>query len=124
MAALGYHRIDGYVNDQPGSRSINTSTRGNGPSQPFVRFDFGYEAGNAEVKRLLGPDDPETEDEWWLHYEPATGRLDLHAWRPVAKRACRLGHMNRPRPLHCGRGAPPPVCAGPRGAGLRARAPR
>jgi hypothetical protein len=32
----------------------------------------------------VGPLDPMSEEEWWVRYEPATGRLELSDWRPVA----------------------------------------
>lgn len=84
MAALGYHRIGGYLNNQPASRSrLNRTTRGE-QEVPFLWFDFGFEAGSDEVMQLVGPEDPDSEDEWWLHYEPPSGRLELNAWRPVA----------------------------------------
>jgi hypothetical protein len=89
MAALGYHRIHGSVNDQPGSRSI-LGARGSSPGgtqredAPFLWFEFGYEAGSDDVARLVGPTDPQSQDEWWVNYEPATGRLELGDWAPVA----------------------------------------
>ena len=86
MAALGYNRIHGTVNDQPGSRSALTSTGDRaGDEAPFLWFQYGFEANGDEVRRLVGPEDPESEDEWWVNYEPSTGLLDLGAWRPVAK---------------------------------------
>ena len=84
MAALGYHRIHGSVNDQPGSRSTLTSSGGQPGEVPFLWFEFGYEAGSDDVCRLVGPDDPLSEEEWWVNYEPATGRLELGDWEPVA----------------------------------------
>lgn len=85
MAALGYHRIHGSVNDQPASRGGLTATGGGRADAPFLWFEYGFEAGSEEVKRLVGPRDPESEDEWWVNYEPSTGRLELGDWRPVAK---------------------------------------
>jgi hypothetical protein len=91
MAGLGYHRIGGYVNDQPSSRSVLTAPVG-GPARTdtegevaFPWFEFGYEAGSDDVQRLVGPGDPEREGEWWANYEPATGRLELRDWEPVAR---------------------------------------
>jgi hypothetical protein len=89
IAALGYHRIHGSVNDQPGSRTT-LSSMGATPEDTqhrkvaFLWFEFGFEAGSEEVKRLVGPEDPDSEDEWWVNYEPSTGRLELENWRPVA----------------------------------------
>lgn len=84
MAALGYHRIHGSVNDQPGSRGPLTSSGGEADKVPFLWFEFGYEAGSDEVTRLVGPRDPQSEEEWWVNYEPSTGWLELGAWEPVA----------------------------------------
>lgn len=64
MAALGYAPIHEPANGR--------------------RFDDGFEAGGEAPKQRLGPDDPETQDEWWLSYEPATELLDLGEWEPVA----------------------------------------
>ena len=85
MAALGYHRIHGSVNDQPGSRGGLTATGGDRANVPFLWFEYGFEAGSEEVRRLVDPEGPESEDEWWVNYEPSTGRLELGDWRPVAK---------------------------------------
>jgi hypothetical protein len=86
MAVLGYHRIHGSVNDEPRSRSALTSS--GGQPQPeevlFLWFEFGYEAGSDEVCRLVGPRNPLSEEEWWVNYEPSTGRLELGDWQPVA----------------------------------------
>ena len=84
MAALGYQRIHGSVNDQPASRSTLTLSGGRPGEVPFLWFEFGYEAGSDEVCRLVGPRDPLSEEEWWVRYEPSTGRLELGDWRPVA----------------------------------------
>jgi hypothetical protein len=84
MAALGYHRIHGAVNDEPRSRSTLASSGGPPEEVPFLWFEFGYEAGSDEVCRLVGPRDPRSEEEWWVNYEPSTGRLELGAWQPVA----------------------------------------
>lgn len=84
MAALGYHRIHGSVNDQPASRSSTTLWGRQVQQTPFLWFEYGFEAASQEVQRLVGPDDPESEDEWWVNYEPSTGRLELGDWRPVA----------------------------------------
>jgi hypothetical protein len=84
MAALGYHRIHGSVNDQPGSRSALTSPGGRAEEVPFLWFEFGYESGSDEVTRLVGPRNPQSQEEWWVNYEPSTGRLELGAWEPVA----------------------------------------
>jgi hypothetical protein len=85
MAALGYHRIHGSVNDQPASRGRLTSTGVDHADAPFLWFEYGFEAGGEPVRRLVGPRDPESEDEWWVNDEPSTGRLELGDWRPVAK---------------------------------------
>ena len=84
MAALGFHRIHGSVNDQPQSRSRLTSDGGEPETAPFLWFEFGYEAGSDEVERLVHPDQDPFDDEWWVNYEPATGRLELSNWEPVA----------------------------------------
>lgn len=109
MAELGYHRIGGFSNDQPLSRGVLTrpgsvtgriragllphrrclpSRRLQAPSPqggaPFLLYDFGFEAGSDDVQRLVDPEDPESAEELWLSYEPATGELDLHAWNSVA----------------------------------------
>lgn len=89
MAALGYRRIHGVVNDQPRSRTTPTSMGAarKDPEHgkaPFLWLEFGFEAGSEEVKRLVGREHPDSEDEWWLSYEPSTGRLELGDWRPVA----------------------------------------
>lgn len=83
MAALGYHRIQGFLNDQPGSRSSHTSTGGEPAAAPFLWFEYGFEAGSDEVRRLVGPEDPESHDELWVNYEPAAGLLELGAWELV-----------------------------------------
>jgi hypothetical protein len=57
MAALGYHRIQGFVNDEPRSRSVLSSSGGQPEEVPFLWFEFGYEAGSDEVCRLVGPRD-------------------------------------------------------------------
>lgn len=85
MDALGYHRIHGSVNDQPASRAGLTTTGRGRADTPFRWFEYGFEAGGEEVRRLVGPEDPESEDEWWVNYEPSTGRLELRDWQPVAK---------------------------------------
>ena len=84
MADLGYHRIHGSVNDQPASRSSLTSAGHETSGPPFLRFEYGFEAGSDEVMRLVGPDDPLSQEEWWVGYEPSTGRLELDHWEPVA----------------------------------------
>lgn len=84
MAALGYHRIHASINDQPSSRSILTAQTAHAEDVPFLWFEFGYEADSDEVCRLVGPDDPQSQEEWWVGYEPASGRLELDAWYPVA----------------------------------------
>src|SRR4051812_46451229 len=84
MAALGYHPIHGSVNDQPGSRGRNSSTGGDASTSPFLWFEYGFEAGGDEVQRLVGPDDPDSEEEWWVNYQPSTGMLELGDWEPVA----------------------------------------
>jgi hypothetical protein len=90
MTTLGYHRIGGYVNDQPASRRL-LSTSGHQPSaaetdppKPFLLFDFGFEAGSDDVERLVDPEDAGYADELWLSFDPATGELDLRAWEFVA----------------------------------------
>ncbi len=83
MAALGYHRLQGSVNDQPESRGVLTSTGGKRARTPFLWYQVGFEAGSDEVKRLVGPEDPENEDEWYVNYEPSTGLLELRDWNPV-----------------------------------------
>lgn len=86
MAELGYHRIHGSVHDTPGARGALTTDGGRVEnSEPYLWFNFGFEAGSDDVCRLLGPNDPLSEDEWWLHYEPETGRLELGAWVPAAQ---------------------------------------
>lgn len=112
MAELGYHRIGGFENDQPQSRSmLNRSgapsravgsgakgvlraalrtlrrrARADSPgSAPFLLYDFGFEAGSDDVRQMVNPEDPETADELWLSYEPATGELDLSAWDSIAE---------------------------------------
>ena len=112
MAELGYHRIGGFENDQPQSRSMLTRSgapsravgsgakgalraalrtlrrraRADSPgSAPFLLYDFGFEAGSDDVRQLVNPEDPETADELWLSYEPATGELDLSAWDSIAE---------------------------------------
>ena len=91
MAALGYQRIHGSVNDQPASRGDltstgedHTSTEEDHADTPFLWFDYGFEAGSDEVRRLVIPEDPESADECWVNYEPSTGRLELGDWQPVA----------------------------------------
>ncbi len=91
MAELGYHRIGGSENHQPQSRGMLTRpaapSRGADPAgtAPFLLYDFGFEAGSDDVRRLVDPQDPETADELWLSYEPATGELDLSAWDSIAE---------------------------------------
>lgn len=84
MTALGFNRIDGYVNDQSGSRSSLSTTGGAPADVPFLWFAFGYEAGSDDVERLVSPEDTPYGMEWWVNYEPATGRLELSSWEPVA----------------------------------------
>ncbi len=90
MALLGYHRIGGFENDQPMSRGALTAL-GTPPGKtestakaPFLVYDFGFEAGSDDVQRLTDPEDPESAEELWLSYEPATGNLELDAWVSVA----------------------------------------
>ena len=91
MAELGYHGIGGSENDQPQSRGMLTrlGARSHGADfpgrAPFLRYDFGFEAGSTDVRRLLNPDDPESADEIWLSYEPVTEELDLSAWHSIAE---------------------------------------
>ncbi len=73
------------MNDQPASRSSLTSQGQATSDAPFLRFEYGFEAGNDDVTRLLRPDDPASEEEWWVSYEPSTGRLELDRWEPVAE---------------------------------------
>jgi hypothetical protein len=54
MAALGYHRIQASVNDQPGSRGTLTSAGGQAGEVPFLWFEFGYEAGSDGCVAWLG----------------------------------------------------------------------
>ena len=54
MAALGYHSLRGSVNDQPASRGRLTSTGGEPTDLPFRWFEFGFEAGSDQVRRLVG----------------------------------------------------------------------
>jgi hypothetical protein len=84
MAALGFGRIHGSVNDQPSSRSKLTTTGESTTELPFLWFQFGYEAGSDEVELLVNPGDEPVGDEWWVNYAPATGCLELRAWEPVA----------------------------------------
>jgi hypothetical protein len=95
MAALGYHRIHGSVNDQPGSRGRLTSSGGEADEAPFVWFEFGYEAGSDEVTRLVGPRDPQSEEEWWVKLRTfnrtaRTRSLGARSWRAFG-----LGHPAR-----------------------------
>ena len=90
MAALGYHRIGGYENDEPASRTILARSDGDGSVAtgfggvaPFLSLDFGFEAATDEAARRVNPNDPETADEMWLSYEPARGMLDLSAWGDI-----------------------------------------
>ncbi len=90
MALLGYHRIGGFENDQPMSRGVLTPL-GARPAKsesteqgPFLVYDFGFEAGSDEVRRLTDPEDPESAEELWLSYEPATGDLGLDPWASFA----------------------------------------
>lgn len=90
MTRLGYHRIGATAKDQPISRGIlhspsPSSARRVAKSSSFLVYDFGFEAGSEEVKRFLHPGDPETVDELWLSYDPATGELDLRAWVNIAQ---------------------------------------
>lgn len=112
MAELGYHRIGGFENDQPRSRGMLTGSAtpsravgrrvqgallatlrtlrrlaraDSAGSAPFLLYDFGFEAGSDDVRQLVDPEDPDTADELWLSYEPATGELDLRAWDSVAE---------------------------------------
>jgi hypothetical protein len=92
MAMLGYHRIGGSRNEEPASRGqLVAESSGDGverPSpEPFLVFDFGFEAGSDEARRLVDADDPDTADELWLSYNPATGELDLGAWDFVSDHA-------------------------------------
>lgn len=83
MAALGYQALHGYVNDSPRLAPLTLSGRGTPRKHPRS-FEFGFEADSEEVMRLVGPDDPKSQDEWWVSYEPSTCRLTLRAWQPVA----------------------------------------
>lgn len=83
MSALGFYRIHGSVNDQPGSRSVLNTTGESATDVPFLWFEVGYEAGSDEVELLVRPEHTPFGDEWWVSYEPATGRLELDAWEPV-----------------------------------------
>jgi hypothetical protein len=85
MATLGYHRIGGSRNEEAASRGqLVAESSGDGvepPSpEPFLVLDFGFEAGSDAARRLVNADDPNTADELWLSYDPATGALDLGAW--------------------------------------------
>lgn len=86
MSELGYLPIDGYVNDEPASRGANTTGVGESGEVPFRWFEYGFEAGSDEAKLLVRPDDPESGDELWVNYEPATGLLELDDWASVAGR--------------------------------------
>src|SRR3954465_13878341 len=80
MVACGCHRIGGYINDQPSSRSSLT-TGGVEPSDTseFLLYDFGFEVSSSTA-RLLDKEDPESWGELWPDYEPSTRRLDLGTW--------------------------------------------
>lgn len=87
MAELGYHPLGGIENDQPRSRASLATSGADSPGEAdlggestFLVYDFGYEAGSENARRLVTPMDPETAVEVWLSYEPATGELDLRAW--------------------------------------------
>lgn len=62
-----------------------SSARRTAKDSSFLVYDFGFEAGSEEVERFLDPADPETVDELWLSYAPATGELDLRAWVNIAQ---------------------------------------
>ncbi|HET7358483.1 MAG TPA: hypothetical protein VFJ09_17605 [Nocardioidaceae bacterium] len=91
MAELGYHRIGGSDNDQPQSRGRLVTSEAQFPEGdsaaggPFLVYDFGFEAGSDEVRRLLEPEDPESADELWLSYQPGTKELDLSAWDSIVE---------------------------------------
>jgi hypothetical protein len=91
MALLGYHRIGGYENDEPRSRTTLTTlgaptlNRESTEKSPFLLYDFGFEAKSDDAQRLVDPEDPVSAEELWLSYEPATGDLDLCAWARVAE---------------------------------------
>lgn len=90
MTALGYNRLGGTENNQPMSRQGLThpptsARRGAPQSPPVLLYDFGFEAASAEVKDLVCPEDPESADELWLSFEPATGELDLRDWVRIAR---------------------------------------
>lgn len=91
MAALGYQRIGGTENDQPQSRGMLTTSvaRSWGADSTggaaFLVYDFGFEAGSDAVQRLVDPKHPDTAEELWLSYEPATGELDLSTWHSLAE---------------------------------------
>lgn len=87
MARLGYHRIHASVNTDPESRGRNTLTGGSIDADPFLWFHYGFEAESGDVMRLMDPDDPDSESEWWVNYEPSTGTLELGDWLPVAEGA-------------------------------------
>ena len=89
MAALGFNRLIEDVNDNPQSRSSNAigsspSGSNNDQGAPFLWFRLGFEVDREEVRHLLDPEDPESVDEWWVNYEPATGLLELGDWKLVA----------------------------------------
>ena len=54
-------------------------------SRPYAATKVNSGSGSEEVRRRVGPRDPESEDEWWVNYEPSTGRLELGDWNPVAR---------------------------------------
>ena len=99
MAALGYHRIGGYENNVPASRGAltarsegdGTASTSSGSAVPFLCLDFGFEAETDEAMRRVNPRDPETADEMWLSYEPASGVLDLRSWADIL-----VGHADWP----------------------------
>lgn len=88
MAALGYHRIGGTENDQPASRGVLQTKRWRPfRSRPagrtdFLLYDFGFEASQ-RARQLVDPGDPESADELWLSFEPASGELDVHDWADI-----------------------------------------
>ena len=89
MTRLGYHRIGGFRNDQPSSREANlldahVSIESMGSSD-FLWLDFGFEAGSDAVAARVDPTDPDSADELWLSYEPATGTLELDSWAYIAQ---------------------------------------
>ena len=83
LDALAYTRLDPYVNDQPGSRSLLTSD-GYGHLPAAMRdLVVGFEARDVEAAERLGPHDPESCDEFYLHLDTVSGELDFHLDQPL-----------------------------------------